>query len=89
MNNWTEEKLLELFAQAFQEAVLPALEDLSKGVNDLESDMDSRFDSVDEELLKINDKLDRHAKYYDDHEKRIIKLETKVGLSPNRNRPLL
>ncbi len=82
MNNWTEEKLLELFAKAFQEAVLPVLEDLSKRVNDLESDVDSRFDSVDEELLKINDKLDRHAKYYDDHEKRITRIEAKVCLPP-------
>ncbi len=82
MIDWTEEKLLELFAKAFQEAVVPVLEDLSKSVNDLENDVDTRFDSVDEKLVKINDKLDRHAKYYDDHEKRITRLETKIGLAP-------
>jgi septal ring factor EnvC (AmiA/AmiB activator) len=79
----TEEKLGKWFAKAFREVVLPALEDMEKGLRgelaskkdleDVRKDLGGQIDSLDRKFNAVQDRLDNHGQ-------RIEKLESRVSV---------
>ena len=73
-------EILEMFSEAFHEVVPPLLEDVMKP---MEERLSSDIGRVERKLDAQQDRLDRHGKQIENHEKRITKVELKVGVSPS------
>ena len=79
MDKKEKEDFFSLFSKAFHEVVAPILEDLRSRIKKIEENMATKEDTdrIERRLVKIDDRLDRHGKVVDNHEKRIVHLETK------------
>lgn len=86
MPKGNDKYLYDVFSKAFHEVVAPELEDIRvnmatkkdvKEVKDTVDNIEARTERIERQLFKINDRLDRHGKTIDNHEKRIGKLEIK------------
>lgn len=72
MNQKQKEEILDLFAQAFHEVVVPVLEGMGIQINKL----DEKVEKIDRRLITVTD---HQADKLDDHEKRIGKIETSIN----------
>lgn len=91
MDKEEEEKLSKFFAKAFQEVVLPVIEDLTNKLSGLQdrveerlTGMEERLGRVEDKLDKIDDRLDRHGQTLDDHEKRMLPWKLPTSKSIDR-----
>lgn len=76
--------LLRAFSQAFHEVVAPILEQMQKDFTAMKKDIEGvkdRLDGIDRRLVRIDDRLDRVGGKFDNHERRITRLETKTGIA--------
>jgi hypothetical protein len=85
MTDISEEKLSKFFAKAFNEVVIPALEDMEgrlaskNDLTEVNKDIGGRIDTLDRKFDAQQDRLDRHAKIQENLDKRVGVLEVSVG----------
>ena len=79
MTKKDKEEWMEFFGEAFREVVLPSLEDLQEQIDGVRINMATKqdIDRLGRRLISRENQLDRLGNKYDNHEKRIVKLELK------------
>ena len=84
-----KDEFYKLFAEAFHDVVMPLLEnvatkdDIAKIRAEMatKDDLNNAVDRLERRIGKIDDRLDRHGKMLDDHEKEIKKVCTHIGVA--------
>lgn len=81
MEKRQKDETLDLFAEAFHEVVVPALEDIKTEIKELKTDLTSQIDRLDNKVEMYTRKFvqvtDHQGDKLDNHEKRIKRLESK------------
>lgn len=83
MDKKQKEEQTRFFADAFEEVVVPVLDEMKNDITGIKDEMATKddIDRLEVRLTKKDDHLERHDKKLDSHGKRITKLETKTGLA--------
>lgn len=74
MNKKQKEETIKVFAEAFHEVVAPEIVEIKERLTNIEGGMDTLNRKFDAQ----QDRMDRHGKQLENHEKRINHIEEKA-----------